>query len=85
MPTKLEDKIQMHAKRARRGLHRPMLMDGGEGKMLKNCVVKDIEHQQEKREKNDGTIEDEGVLSPMSKTGSNQGIEEKGGGSLKCV
>ena len=68
VPTKLEDKIQVHAKRSRRGLHRPMLMDGGEGKKLKKCVVEDIEQQQDKREKNDGIKEEEGVCSPMYKT-----------------
>ena len=52
VPTKLEDKIQVHKKRVKRGLNRPMLMDRGESKMLKKCcVVKDIEHQQEKEKK----------------------------------
>ena len=73
----------MHKKRVRRGLHRPMLMDGGKGKKLKKCcVVKDIDHQWEKREKrgkNYRTTEDEGVCSPMSKTRPKQGIEGKGG------
>ena len=58
-------------------------MDEGEGKTLKKCcVVKDIDHQwekREKREKNYRTTEDEGVCSPMSKTRPKQGIEGKGG------
>ena len=34
----------------KKGLHRPMLMDGVEGKKLKKyCVVEDIEHQQKNR------------------------------------
>ena len=49
---KTEDKMQVNKKRVIRGLHRPMVMDGGEGKKLKKCcVVKDIEHQQEKKRK----------------------------------
>ena len=80
VPTKPEEKIQVHKKRERRGLHRPMLMDGEEGKILRKCcVVKDIEHQREKRGKNEGTTEDEGFLSPMSVTRPKQGIEEEGG------
>ena len=44
--------IQIHNKRERRGMHIPMLTDGGEGKILiKGCVVKDIEHRQENRGK----------------------------------
>ena len=51
-------------------------MDGGEGKILrKDFVVKDIDHQREKREKNDGITEDEGVRTSMSLTRSKQGIE----------
>ena len=50
VPTKPEEKIQVHKKRVIRGMHGPMLMDGGEGKKLKFfCVVKDIEHQRGKR------------------------------------
>ena len=61
-------------------------MDEGEGKTLKKCcVVKDIDHRWEKREKNDGITEDEGVRSPMSNTRPEEGIEEKGGGLLQCV
>ena len=51
-------------------------MDGGNKKLKKCCVVKDIEHQWEKRE-NDGITEDEAVISPMSKTRSKKGIEDK--------
>ena len=57
---KTRREIQVHNNKVIRGLHRPMLLDGCEGKMLKKCcVVKDIEHQREKREKNYGTTEDE--------------------------
>ena len=35
-------------------MHRPMLTDEGEGNIRRNsCVIKDIEHQREKKEKND--------------------------------
>ena len=45
-----------------------MIMDGGEGKKIKKCcVVEDIEHQQKLRE-NNGIIENEVDISPMSKT-----------------
>ena len=55
-------------------------MDGGKGKILrKGCFVKGIEHQREKKGKNDRKTEDEGVRSPMSVTRSKQGIEEEGG------
>ena len=58
MPTKPEDKIQVHKERERRVLHELILMDGGECKILRNCcVVKYIEHQREKRGKNEGTTE----------------------------
>ena len=61
------------------GLHRPMMMNGGEGKKLKKCcVVEDIERQREIRV-NDGLRENEGDNSPMSKTSSKQGSEEKWG------
>ena len=51
MSTKPEDKIQVHKKRVKRGLHRSILMDRGKGKNLKKCcVVKDIENQREKIE-----------------------------------
>ena len=57
----------------------PMLMGGGEGKILiKGCIVKDIENQQEKRDKIEGKKEDEGVRSPMSVTRLKQGIKEEG-------
>ena len=53
-------------------------MDRGEGNKLKKyCVVEDIEHQLKK--KNDGIIDNEGDSSPMSKTRSKQGSEEKWG------
>ena len=45
MSTKSEEKIQVHRKRVGRGLHKPMLIDGGEVKKLKKIVVKYIEHQ----------------------------------------
>ena len=86
VPTKPEEKIQVHKERYIRGMHRPMLMDGGECKILrKGCIVKDIKHQRERREKNEGTTEDEGVRSPMSVTRSKEGIEEKGGVTPICL
>ena len=39
MPTKPEDKIQVHKKRVRRGLHIPMVIDGGKVKKLKFFVL----------------------------------------------
>ena len=52
MPTKKEKKVQVHKKRVIRVLHIPILMYGGKGKKLKKrCIVKDIEHQREKRAK----------------------------------
>ena len=49
VPKKTEEKIKVHKKRVRRGLHRPMLMDEGKGKNVgKCCVVKDIEQQRGK-------------------------------------
>ena len=83
MSTKSEEKIQVHRNRVGRGLHKPMLIDGVEVKKLKKIVVKDIEHQQEKREKNDGITEDGGVHSHISKTRSKRVIEEKEGNCSK--
>ena len=48
VPKKSEETIQENINRLKRGLHRPMVMDGGEGEKLKKCVVKDIEHQRKK-------------------------------------
>ena len=43
-----------------------MFMDVGEGNISrKGCVVKGIENQRHKKENNDETTEDGGVLSPM--------------------
>ena len=84
MPTKSKDKIQENKKTVKKGLHRPMIMGGGEGKKFKKyCVVEDIEHQQKIRE-NDGIIENEGDSSPMSKTRSEQVSEEKWGIDQMC-
>ena len=50
VPKKSKEKIQENKKAVKKGLHGPMIMDGGEGKKLKKCcVVKDIEHQQKIR------------------------------------
>ena len=76
MPTKSKDNIQENKNTAKKGLHRPMIMDGGKGKKFeKYCDIEDIEHQQKMRE-NDGIRDNEGVHSPMSNTMSKQGIEE---------
>ena len=80
MPTKPEENMQVHKEMERRGMHIPMLIDVGDVKILrKGCVVKDIEHQREKRGKNEGTTEDEGVCPPMSVTRLKKVIEEEGG------
>ena len=39
MPKKTEEKIQVHKKRVIRGIHKPMLIDGGKGKKMKNVVL----------------------------------------------
>ena len=86
MPTKTEEKVQVQKEIRRKGLHIPMLIYGGEGNIgRKSCVVQGIEHQQYKKEKNDGTTEDGGVRSPMSVTRSKQGIEEGGGITPMCL
>ena len=54
-------------------------MDGGEGKKLINyCVVENIEHKKQLR-LSDKIRCDEGDRSPISKTRSKQGSEEKWG------
>ena len=66
----LKEKIQENQKTVKKGLHGPMIMDGGEGKKLKHCcVVDNIENQQKIRE-NDKIRDNEGDSSPMSKTRS---------------
>ena len=50
VPKKLKEKIQENQKTVKKGLHRKMIMDGGEGKKLKNCVVENIETQEKFRE-----------------------------------
>ena len=50
MPKELKYKIEENQKTVKKGLHRQMIMDGGEGKKLKNCcVVDNIEHQKKLR------------------------------------
>ena len=51
MPKMLKDKIQENKKMVKRGIPRPMIIDGGEVNKLKTiCVVDNIEHQQKIRE-----------------------------------
>ena len=46
VPKQLKDKIQENQRTLKKCLHRPMIMDGGEGKKLKkDCVVENIEQQ----------------------------------------
>ena len=78
-PQKLKEKIHENKKTVKKGIHIPMIMDGGEGNKLKNCcVVENIEHQRKIRE-NDEIRDNEGDSSPMSKTRSKKGSEEKWG------
>ena len=82
---KLKKKIQENQKTVKKGLHRPMIMDGGEGKKFKNCcVVENIEHQKKIIE-SDKIRVNEGDSSPMSKTRSKQGSEEKWGIAPMCL
>ena len=75
----LKEKIQENQKTVKKGLHRPMIVDGGGGKKLKNCcVVDNIEHRQKIRE-SDEIRENEGDSSPMSKTRLKQGGDGKWG------
>ena len=75
--TKQKEKVQVNEEINSRGLHRTMLMDGGEGKIgIKCCDVMGIEHQREKKGNIEGTAEDGGVCSPMSVTRLKQGHEE---------
>ena len=71
-------KIEENQRTVKKGLQRQMILDGGEGKKLKNCcVVENIEPQKQLREC--GEIKDnEKKCSPMSKTRSNQGSDEWG-------
>ena len=39
VPKKPKEKIQENKKTVKKGLHRPMIMDGGEGKNLKTVVL----------------------------------------------
>ena len=49
-PKQLKYKIQKNWKTVKKSLHRKMIMDGGEGKKLKNCcVVENIEPQKKFR------------------------------------
>ena len=51
MPKKLKEKIEENQKTLKNGLQRQMIMDGEEGKKLKNgCVVENIEPQKKLRE-----------------------------------
>ena len=75
VPKMLKEKIQENKKTVKKGLHRPMILDGGEGKKLKNCCVfENIEHQRKIREY-DKIRDTEGDSSHMSKARSKQGSE----------
>ena len=75
VPKKLKEKIQENQKIVKKGIHRKMIMDGGEGKKLKYCcVVENIEPQRKLRE-SDEIRENEENSSPMSKTSLKQGSE----------
>ena len=51
VPKTLNEKIQENQKTIKKGLHRHMIMYGGEGKNLTNCcVVDNIEPQKKVRE-----------------------------------
>ena len=51
VPKKLKEKIQENQRTVKKGLHRQMIIDGVEGKKLKNCcVVDNIEPQKKFRE-----------------------------------
>ena len=77
LPKKLKEKIQENQKTVKKGLYRPMILDEGEGKRLKNChVVENIEHQRKIRE-SDEIKKNEGNSSPMSKTRPKKGSDEK--------
>ena len=76
MPIKTEWKVPVHCEGSFLGVHKPILMDGGEGKRgYKGCVFKDIERQREKSGKRKGIEENGGVISPTSMTGLKQGLE----------
>ena len=79
MTKKLKEKIQENQKAVKKGLHRQIIMYGGEGRKLKNCcVVENIEPQQKLRE-SDEMKDNEENSSPMYNTKSKQGSEKKWG------
>ena len=51
MPTKSKENIQENDKTVKKGLHRQMIMDGSEGKKLKNVVLLRILNTSKKYEK----------------------------------
>ena len=64
VPTKSEEKVQVHSEENIKGMHIPNLMDGGEGKIgRKGCVVKGIKHHRDKKVNNNRTREDGGFFS----------------------
>ena len=86
MPTKLEEKIKVFCEGNILRLYIPRLMGGGEGNIRsKGCVVKGMEHQRQKKGKNNRIREDGGVRSSIPMTRSKKGLEKRGGGSIKCV
>ena len=59
------------------GIHKPSLMDRGEGKSgKKSCIFKDVERQQENSGKRKGIEENGGVISPVSMTRSEKILKE---------
>ena len=76
VPKKFKEKIPENKKTIKRCLHRPMIMDGGEDRKLKNCVVENIEHQQ-KIEESDEIRDNEENRSTIYKTRSKQVSEGK--------
>ena len=65
-------------KSVKKVLQRQMIMDGEEGKKLKNCCVVEYTESQKKFRQCDEIKENKKKCSPMSKTRSKQGSDEWG-------
>ena len=82
---KLKNKIQENMNTVKTGLHRPMIMDGGEGKKLKTCcVVENIEHQQ-KKEKTTKSERTKEIAHLCIRLGRSKSVRRNGGIAPMCL
>ena len=81
---KSKEKIQENKKTLKKGLHGPMIMDGGEGKKLKFFVLLRILNISKKKEKITKSEKMKEIAHMCLRLGLSKAAK-RNGGSLQCV